>query len=97
MRWEADTVNACALVTTAVPLSCQPLWTTSVIVGHRRSGSKSRECFGLLPFLPQFWTTAGGIIMCADSSMSDTLGIQPGDLVGRNFSDLCTDVEGVNK
>jgi hypothetical protein len=51
----------------------------------------------LLPFLPQFWTTAGGIIMCADSSMSDTLGIQPGDLVGRNFSDLCTDVEGVNK
>lgn len=58
---------------------------------------RRRRCCVLLPFLLQFWTTAGGIIMCADSSMSDTMGIQPGDLVGRNFSDLCTDVEGVNK
>jgi hypothetical protein len=47
--------------------------------------------------LPQFWTTAGGIIMCADSSMSDTMGIQPWELVGRNLSNLCTDVEGVDK
>jgi hypothetical protein len=37
------------------------------------------------------------MILCADSRMTDALGMQPGELVGRAFSNLCTDVEGVNK
>lgn len=47
--------------------------------------------------LLQFWATSGGMILCADGRMTDALGIQPGELVGRPFSNLCTDVEGVNK
>lgn len=45
----------------------------------------------------QFWMTSTGIILCADSSMVDALGIPAGDLVGRSFSNLCTDVEGVTR
>lgn len=44
----------------------------------------------------QFWTTSSGIILCAESCMTDVLGIPAGDVVGRSFSNLCTDVEGVN-
>lgn len=46
----------------------------------------------------QFWTTANGVIMCSDNRALDALGIQAGtEVVGRPFSNLCTDVEGVNK
>lgn len=45
----------------------------------------------------QFWTTQGDTILCSDHSLSDALGLQPGDLVGRSFSNLCTDVDGVNR
>ena len=41
--------------------------------------------------------TSTGTIMCADSSLADALGINAGDLVGRGFSNLCTDVEGVTR
>lgn len=45
----------------------------------------------------QFWTTQGGTILCSDHSLNDALGLQPGDLVGRSFSNLCTDVDGVSR
>ena len=41
--------------------------------------------------------TSGGTILCTDSSLVDALGLLPGDLVGRSFSNLCTDVEGVTR
>lgn len=41
--------------------------------------------------------TSTGMIMCADSSLADALAINAGDLVGRSFSNLCTDVEGVTR
>jgi hypothetical protein len=41
--------------------------------------------------------TSTGMIMCADSSLADALGINAGDLVGRGFSNLCTDVNGVTR
>jgi hypothetical protein len=47
--------------------------------------------------LPQFWTTASGIIMCCDNCVTDALGqASAADFIGRSFSSLCTDVGGVN-
>jgi hypothetical protein len=37
------------------------------------------------------------MIMCADKSLTDVLGIQAGELVGRSFANLATEVEGVNR
>jgi hypothetical protein len=45
----------------------------------------------------QIWATAAGTILCAESCLTDALGIAAGDVVGRSFSNLCLDVEGVNK
>jgi hypothetical protein len=41
--------------------------------------------------------TFTGMIMCADSSLADALAINAGDLVGRSFTNLCTDIEGVTR
>lgn len=45
----------------------------------------------------RFFTSASGVILCADSNAADAFGVAATDLVGRSFSSLCHDVEGVNK
>lgn len=38
----------------------------------------------------RFWGTATGTILCCDSSVSDSFGFKPTDLLGQNFANLCT-------
>jgi hypothetical protein len=44
-----------------------------------------------------FHIAADGIVLCPDKSCMDAFGIQPVDVIGRSFSNLTTDVEGVSK
>eukprot|EP00879_Flechtneria_rotunda_P013062 GHRR01013642.1.p1 GENE.GHRR01013642.1~~GHRR01013642.1.p1 ORF type:complete len:1083 (+),score=308.01 GHRR01013642.1:2122-5370(+) len=45
----------------------------------------------------KFWLTASGTIMCCDPNVGDSFGLNPTELVGRQFNNLCTDVEGINR
>lgn len=45
----------------------------------------------------RFWSTAGGLIMCADSTVGDSFGLDQHDLVGQKFSNLCVDAEDMNR
>jgi hypothetical protein len=43
----------------------------------------------------RFWTNSAGMIMCCDRSTADSFGLEASELVGKPFSNLCTDVEEV--
>jgi hypothetical protein len=45
----------------------------------------------------RFWTNSVGMIMCCDRSTADSFGLDASELVGKPFSNLCTDVEGVSR
>jgi hypothetical protein len=45
----------------------------------------------------RFWTNSSGMILCCDRSTADCFGLDASDLVGQPFSDLCTDVEAINR
>lgn len=45
----------------------------------------------------RFWITASGLILCADASAADCFGLDPLELVGQSFANLCTDVESVTR
>jgi hypothetical protein len=44
----------------------------------------------------RFWTNSAGNIMCCDRSTADSFGLDASKLLGQPFSNLCTDVEGIN-
>lgn len=45
----------------------------------------------------RFWTNGSGIILCCERGTADSFGLDAFELVGQPFSNLCTDVEGVNR
>jgi len=45
----------------------------------------------------QVFTSASGIILCADGGLTDALGFSAKDLIGRSFSSICHDQDGVEK
>lgn len=45
----------------------------------------------------RFWTNASGVIMCADSSTEAVFGVSASQLVGRQFTSLCSDAEPVQE
>uniref|UniRef100_A0A383VUJ6 PAS domain-containing protein n=1 Tax=Tetradesmus obliquus TaxID=3088 RepID=A0A383VUJ6_TETOB len=45
----------------------------------------------------RFWTNSSGIILCCERGTADSFGLDAFELVGQPFSNLCTDVEGVNR
>jgi hypothetical protein len=49
------------------------------------------------PTMLKLWTTTAGTILCAEARFSEWFGLQPHDLVGRAFSSLSTDIEGLNR
>jgi hypothetical protein len=44
-----------------------------------------------------FHMTADGVVLCSDSAVAGTFGMQPEDVLGRPFISLTSDVEGVNR
>eukprot|EP00775_Hariotina_reticulata_P007054 gene7054-7268_t len=45
----------------------------------------------------QVFTSASGIMLCADGGFTDALGFSTKDLIGRSFSSICHDQDGVGK
>eukprot|EP00878_Enallax_costatus_P028503 GHUV01030791.1.p1 GENE.GHUV01030791.1~~GHUV01030791.1.p1 ORF type:complete len:425 (+),score=126.62 GHUV01030791.1:655-1929(+) len=45
----------------------------------------------------RFWTTASGVVLCADTAAADSFGLDAAQYVGQPFANLCTDVEAVNR
>lgn len=79
-----------------------------MLCATRLSGIGSDMLFiGLIRRLPpisadgravaRFWTNGTGTILCCDRSTADCFGLEAAELVGQPFSNLCTDVEGVNR
>ncbi len=47
--------------------------------------------------LVKVWCTTNGTILCADQRFSDWFGVPPAEIVGRSFSSLGADIEGLDR